>query len=65
MCLKSAQMHGRSFRATKDPVQPLAALDSFFTSRQKYLISSRFMKQLECHSTTTRAQQTLQFTKNL
>ena len=37
-------MHGRPFRATKDPVQPLAALDSFFTSRQKYLISSWFMK---------------------
>ena len=44
MCgLKAAQIHERPFRAAKEPVQPLAALDSFFALRQKDLISSWFI----------------------
>ena len=39
MCdLKAAQMHVRSFRAVKEPVQPLAALDSFLPYGKTILI---------------------------
>ena len=40
MCgLKDAQIHERPFRAAKDHVLPLSALDSFLPSNQKDLIS--------------------------
>ena len=36
MCgLKAAQIHERPFRAAKDHVQPLAALDSFLPNAKK------------------------------
>ena len=39
MCaLKGAQVHERPFRAAKEPVQPLAALDSFLPNGKKILI---------------------------
>ena len=39
MCgLKAAQIHERPFRAAKDHVQPLAALDSFLPNGKKILI---------------------------
>ena len=39
MCgLKAAQIHEPAFRAAKDHVQPLAALDSFFPNGKKNLI---------------------------
>ena len=38
MCgLKAAQKHERPFRAAKDHMQPLAALDSFLLNRKKIL----------------------------
>ena len=33
--LKAIKIHERPFRAVKEPVQPLVALDSFFTLKQK------------------------------
>ena len=39
MCgLKAAQIHEPAFRAAKDHVQPLAALDSFFPNGKNNLI---------------------------
>ena len=39
MCgLKAAQIHERPFRAAKDHMQPLAALDSFLPDGKKILI---------------------------
>ena len=35
--LKSAQIHGRSFSSPKNPVQPLAALDSFLPNGKKMI----------------------------
>ena len=44
MCgLKAAQMHKRPFKAAKNHVQSLAALDSPFALRQKVLISKCFI----------------------
>ena len=37
-CLKAAQIHDPPFRAAKDHVQPLAALDSFLPNGKKILI---------------------------
>ena len=34
----AAQMHGRPFRAAKELVQPLAALDSFLPYGKKILV---------------------------
>ena len=43
MCgLMAAQMHGRSFRAAKKLVQPLAALDSFLPCGKKILFGTIF-----------------------
>ena len=38
----AAQMHGRPFRAVKELVQPLAALDSFLPYGKKILIWHHF-----------------------
>ena len=39
MCgLKAAQVHERPFRAAKDHMQPLAALDSFLSNGNKIVI---------------------------
>ena len=38
----AAQMHGRPFRAAKELVQPLAALDSFLPYGKKILIWHHF-----------------------
>ena len=42
--LKSAQIHGRSFSGAKNPVQPLAALDSFLSNNKKMI--SRYLSSM-------------------
>ena len=44
MCsLKAAQIHEGPFRAAKDHVEPLVALDSFLPYGKKVLISNWFI----------------------
>ena len=44
MCgLKATQIHGRPFRAAKEPVLPLAAHNSFLPNGKKDLIFNRFI----------------------
>ena len=52
--LKAAQIHERPFRAAKGPVQPLAALDSPFTLRQKDLIFRHLSSAMGTHVTQAR-----------
>ena len=44
MCdIKEAQIYGRPFRATKEPVQPLATQSSLLPNSKIVLISNRYL----------------------